>query len=129
MMKRKLEPNNSKVKDEKAIKQEAPLKADLIIQLKELQENFNTLEAINSKNLETIRDLEAKVVALEKEKCDTLKQTSELVCRDCDYKSSKVCTWKMCMEGLMKGVMKIWILLKDFEFVIDVTMKQKTSMT
>ena len=24
--------------------------------------------------------------------------------------------------------MKIWILLKDFEFVIDVTMKQKTDM-
>ena len=62
MMKRKLEPSNSKaedekVKDEKATKQRALLKADLIMQLKDLQEDFNNMEAINFKNLETIRDL------------------------------------------------------------------------
>ena len=56
MMKRKLEPSNSKakdkkVKDEKATKQKAPLKADLIIQLKDIQDNFNNLEAINFKSL------------------------------------------------------------------------------
>ena len=54
MMKRKLEPSNSKskdekVNDEKATKQKAPLKADLIIRLKDLQDNFNDLEAINLK--------------------------------------------------------------------------------
>ena len=56
MMKRKLEPSNSKakdkkVKDEKATKQKAPLKADFIIQLKDLRDKFNNLEAINFKNL------------------------------------------------------------------------------
>ena len=53
------------------------------------------MEAINIKNLETIRDLQAKVEALEKEKCETLEQTkqtqaetvSELICNDCDYKA------------------------------------------
>ena len=54
MMKWKLEPSNSKAKDEKdndekATMQKAPLKADLIIQLKDLQDNFNDLEAINLK--------------------------------------------------------------------------------
>ena len=95
MMKRKLEPSNSKAKnekvsDEKATKLRAQLKADLIIQLKDLQDNFNNLEAINFKNLETIRDLQVKVEALEKEKCETLKRTnqtqaetvSELICND-----------------------------------------------
>ena len=54
MMKRKLEPSYSKakekkVKDEKATKQKASLKADLIIQFKDLQDSFNDLEAINLK--------------------------------------------------------------------------------
>ena len=35
----------------------------------------------------------------------------------------------MYMENLMKEMMKVWIHLKDFEFVIDVNMKQKTGMT
>ena len=74
MMKRKLEPSNSKAKDEKvndekATMKKVPLKADLIIQLKDLQDNFN--------NLETIRDLQAKVEALEKEKCEIIKQTKK----------------------------------------------------
>ena len=82
MMKRKLEPSNSKAKDEKvndekATMKKVPLKADLIIQLKDLQDNFNNLQAINFKNLETIRDLQAKVEALEKEKCETLRQTKQ----------------------------------------------------
>ena len=53
------------------------------------------MEAINIKNLEIIRDLQAKVEALEKDKCETLKQTkqtqaetlSELICNNCDYKA------------------------------------------
>ena len=48
--------------------QKAPLKAVLIIKLMDLQDTFNNLEAINFKNLETIRDLQVKVEALEKEK-------------------------------------------------------------
>ena len=99
MMKRKLEPSNSKakdkkVKDEKATKQKAPLKADFIIQLKDLQDNFNNLETIHFKSLETISDLQTKVQALKKEKCEMLKQTKqtqaetvyELICNDCGYK-------------------------------------------
>ena len=71
MMKRKLEASNSEaedeeVNDEKASMQKAPLKADLIIKLEDLLDNFNNLEASNFKNLETIRDLQAKVEALEK---------------------------------------------------------------
>ena len=76
------EPSNSKAKDEKvndekATMKKVPLKSDLIIQLKDLLDNFNNLEAINFKNLETIRDLQAKVEALEKEKCETLRQTKQ----------------------------------------------------
>ena len=78
MMKRKLEPSNSKAKDEKvndekANMQKVPLKAYLIIQLKDIQDNINNLEAISFKNLQTIRDLQAKVGAWENEKCETLK--------------------------------------------------------
>ena len=45
MMKRKLEPSNSKAKvnDEKATMKKVPLKADSVIQLKDLQDNFNNL--------------------------------------------------------------------------------------
>ena len=47
------------------------------------------------KKIRDIRDLQTKVEALEKEKCETLKQTkqtqaetvSELICNDCDYKA------------------------------------------
>ena len=113
MMKRKLEPSNSKAKDEKvndekATMKKVPLKADLIIQLKDLQDNFNNLEAINFKNLETIRDLQAKVEALEKEKFETLKQTqaetvSELICNDCDYKAFKDSELSLHMENVHVG--------------------------
>ena len=47
--------------------QKAPLKTVLIIQLMDLQDTFNNLKAINLKNLETIRDLQVKVEALDKE--------------------------------------------------------------
>ena len=92
-MKRKLEPSNSKDKDDKINKQKAPLKAELIVQLKELQDNFKKLEEDNSKNLETIRLLQNKIDVLEKEKCETQSKTqhqseSELVCGKCDFKAS-----------------------------------------
>ena len=82
MMKRKLEQSNSKANDEKdndekATMKKVPLKADLIIQLEDLQDNFNNLQAINFKNLETIMHLQAKLEALEKEKCETLRQTKQ----------------------------------------------------
>ena len=45
--------------------------------IKDLLDNFNNLEAINFKHLRTIRDLQAKVEALENEKCETLRQTKQ----------------------------------------------------
>ena len=74
-MKRKLEPSNSKEKDDKTSKQKVPLKAELIAQLKDLQDSFKQLEADNSKNLDTIRFLQNKIAVLEKEKCDLKTQT------------------------------------------------------
>ena len=69
------------------------------------------MEAINIKNLEIIRDLQAKVEALEKEKCETLKQTkqtqaetvSELICNYCDYKAFKDSELSLHMENVHVG--------------------------
>ena len=60
----------------------------MIIQLKDLQDIFNNLEVINFKYLETIRDLQAKVEALEKETVKPEPEpVSEVNCNDCDYKA------------------------------------------
>ena len=80
----------------------------MIIQLKDLQDNFNNLEAIKLKNLETIRDLQAKVEALEKEKFETLKQTKQtqaetVSCNDCDYKAFKGSEISLHMEKVHVG--------------------------
>ena len=93
-MKRKLETLNSKEKDVKTNKQKAPLKAELILQLKDLQESFKKLEDDNSKNLETIRLSQNKIQVLENEKGETQKDTHpqtefELVCNVCNFKASK----------------------------------------
>ena len=56
-------------------------------------------------------DLQAKVEALEKEKCETLKQTnqrqpetvSELICNDCDYKAFKDSVLSLNMENVHVG--------------------------
>ena len=101
MMKRKLEPSYSKAKDEKvndekATMKKVPLKADLIIQLKDLLDNFNNLEAINFKNLETIRDLQAKVEALEKEKCETSER--EMSSLDGKVKWGSLTTISFCLK-------------------------------
>ena len=41
---------------------------------------------------------------------------------------NKVCIWRMYMLSPMKIVMKLCILLKDFEFALDVTIKKKIDM-
>ena len=81
MMKRKLEPPNSKDKDDKTSKQKAPLIAELIVKVKDLEDSIRSLEADKSKNLDTIRFLENKIEVLEKEKCAVLQQT-ETKCSD-----------------------------------------------
>ena len=45
---------DSKNKKDNVIKKKAPLKANVIIELKELQERFDTIENENKRNLETI---------------------------------------------------------------------------
>ena len=77
----------------KTIKTKTPLKADLIVQLKKLQDNFDTLEEANTKNIEKIKFLEEKVESLEKEKIRKSKETQtensqELKCSECNFKAS-----------------------------------------
>ena len=62
-MKWKIELVNSNPNDSKT-----PLKADLVIQLKQLQDDFNALEASNKKNLEKIKCLQEKIKTIESEK-------------------------------------------------------------
>ena len=77
----------------KTIKTKTPLKADLIVQLKKLQDNFDTLEEANTKNIEKIKFLEEKVESLEKEKIRKSKETQtensqELKCSECNFEAS-----------------------------------------
>ena len=69
MMKRKLD-----VVDSKASKSKVPLKAELIIQLKELQDSFDALKATNIKNLDTINILQNRIEALERDKYESQKE-------------------------------------------------------
>ena len=92
-MKRKLEIVNSKSKDSNTIKQKAPLKSELIIQMNELQEKYNELKANNEEYLETIKSQQEKIDALVKEKHVTKEngQTEnelELDCRECGFSAS-----------------------------------------
>ena len=52
----------------KTLSKKAPLKADLIIQLKQLQDMFNFLEEAKKNNLEVIKFLEEKIESMEKRK-------------------------------------------------------------
>ena len=85
-MKRKLEIVNSN-----PIEPKAPLKADLIIQLRNLQDQFNALEASNKKNLETIKCLQEKIESMESERqeqSDDLDSTGGVRdCPRCDYQA------------------------------------------
>ena len=79
-MKRKLEIVDSKVNNKGNEKIKPPLKAELIIQLKELQENFDALEAINIRNLETIKSLQDRITVMEK-----AAQSVKLKCNECNF--------------------------------------------
>ena len=79
--------------DSNPIKSKTPLKADLIIQLKHLQDEFNILEASNKKNLDTIRCLQEKIVNMENEKQTYPKETQteqelDLKCDECNFEAT-----------------------------------------
>ena len=94
-MKRKLENV-----EPKAIKTKAPLKADLIVQLKELQDKFialeatnNDLEAKNCKHLEKIKFLQEQIKTLKNDNKKTTKDTQtdyglEFKCTECNFEAS-----------------------------------------
>lgn len=96
-LKRKIESVESREsKSSIAVKRKAPLKAELSLQLKSLQEKFNALENENQQNKETIKNLELKVKGLEEKtswnagESKIVKsvpvQTDEiLLCHKCDY--------------------------------------------
>ena len=94
-MKRKLE----KVEPKAAIKTKVPLKADVILQLKELEERYKELEATNQKHLEKIDFLEERIKNMEKEK-QTLTniQTEsglEMKCSECNFDASSESEFRM----------------------------------
>ena len=69
-----------------------PLKADLIVQLKQLQDSFNALEEANIKNLEIIKFLTEKIEGLEKRRKMISKETQsedvqELKCSECYFRA------------------------------------------
>ena len=88
-MKRKLE----KVEPKAAMKTKVPLKADIILQLKELEEKYKDLEAINLKYLDKINFLQDKLNTLEKDKQLSTNHTQkesglEQKCRECNFEAS-----------------------------------------
>ena len=79
--------------ESKGTKTKAPLKADLIIQLKEAQEKCNALEATNKRNIEIIQGLKEKIESMEKEKDMVSKETQvdtglELKCSECNFNAT-----------------------------------------
>ena len=77
----------------KPLTTKAPLKADLILQLKQLQDSFNALEETNRNNLETIKFLEEKIESMEKKRKKIPKETQtenahELKCSECNFEAS-----------------------------------------
>ena len=87
-IKRKLE-----MLEVKSLATKAPLKADLILQLKQLQDSFNALQEANKKNLEIIKFLEEKIECMEKKKKKIPKETQtedthELKCSECNFEAS-----------------------------------------
>ena len=88
-------PNNSKT----------PLKADLVIQLKQLQDDFNALEASNKKNLEKIKCLQEKIKTIESEKQTSPKETQtehglELKCDECNFETTNQLELSWHMEKI-----------------------------
>jgi len=89
-IKRKLE----KV-DVKNITTKAPLKADLVLKIKHLQDSYNDLEKENTKNLEIIETLKQKIKSMEKRSMAVPKETQtdnnqELKCSECNFEASNV---------------------------------------
>ena len=90
-IKRKLE--KVEVKTVKTVPTKPPLKADLIIQLKQLQDSYNSLEEANKNNLEIIKLLTEKIESMEKGGVNISKETQtesaqELKCSECNFMAS-----------------------------------------
>ena len=90
-IKRKLE--KVEVKTVKTVTTKTPLKADLIIQFKQLQDSYNALEEANKNNLETIKFLTEKIESIEKERVSIPKETQTggaqgLKCTECNFEVS-----------------------------------------
>ena len=99
-MKRKLEKVEQKV-----IKTKVPLKADVIIQLKELEEKYKELEAKNQKYLEKIEVLQERIKAFFAEKQTMTKYTQtesgfELKCSECNFEASSDSEFNCYMEKI-----------------------------
>ena len=87
-MKRKIE-----LVDSNHMNSKTTLKGDLVIQLKQLQDDFNALEASNKKNLEKIKCLQEKIKTMESEKQTSPKETQtehglELKCDECNFEAT-----------------------------------------
>ena len=88
-----IEPKPSKVSA--VMKKKAPLKPELIENLKNLQDKYDVLENENNQNIEKIKMLESKLESVEKRACGDLKhpistsvsvQTDTILsCRQCDF--------------------------------------------
>ena len=131
-MKRKIELVNSNPNDSKT-----PLKADLVIQLKQLQDDFNALEASNKKNLEKIKCLQEKIKTMESEKQTSPKETQtehglELKCDECNFEATNQLelSWHMerSMDGHKTRMLMTWTLLEDLGIAQDVSIKLKINM-
>ena len=119
-MKRKIELNDTKANNvvnnraKTAIKPKAPLKADLIVKMKELQDKFDTLkieniknidalemasevhEETNKMNLEIIKQLRDKLNQFETEK----EPNTNMKCEECDFmtRSKTELSWHLCED-------------------------------
>ena len=105
-IKRKLE--KVEVKTVKTVTTKTPLKADLIIQLKQLQDSFNALEEANKNNLEIIKVLTEKIESMEKERATIPKETQtesaqELKCSECNFEASNASELNWHMGKYMDG--------------------------
>ena len=101
-LKKKIDLIDSTSKNAKyALKKKAPLKAEISVQLKELREKYDNLEQENDRNIKIIKNLESKVIELEKN--ESLRgrdspllttvsvQTDKILsCHHCDYTSDDV---------------------------------------
>ena len=112
-MKRKIELSESLPKKcDAVIKTKVPLKADLIVSLKELQAKYDALkqenniniksleahEMTNDKNREEIKQLKEKVEQLEKKETSSDNRGFNLKCEECDFEAvnKTELSWHLC---------------------------------